>query len=357
MANTSILSAFERMWQHVVAALGNKADIGHDHDATELTGILPITNGGTGNESGRVTVGAYSASYVGTGATAEGYFTIPTGTYAHSEGYSTSASGAYGHTEGFYTQAKGIHSHAEGVYTIANDYRHVSGQYNVEYPGPSAPGAQNAMSADAVFLVGYGTPTTRANAFRITSDGKCKGASSFTGSGADFAELFEWYDGNPNNEDRRGLFVTLDGDKIRHANASDDYIGVISGSQAFIGNTASEEWHGKYVTDVFGTRLFHEVDMPEQIDEATGEVLVPAHKATQYVVNPDYDPNEPYVMRENRKEWGIVGLLGQVVVVDDGTCVVGRYAKPSVNGIATASDNGYRVMKRIDANHIKVLVK
>lgn len=32
MANTSILSAFERMWQHVVAALGTKADSNHSHD-------------------------------------------------------------------------------------------------------------------------------------------------------------------------------------------------------------------------------------------------------------------------------------------------------------------------------------
>lgn len=32
MANTSILAAFERMWQHVVAALGNKSDISHTHD-------------------------------------------------------------------------------------------------------------------------------------------------------------------------------------------------------------------------------------------------------------------------------------------------------------------------------------
>lgn len=32
MANTSILAAFERMWQHVVAALGNKSDISHNHD-------------------------------------------------------------------------------------------------------------------------------------------------------------------------------------------------------------------------------------------------------------------------------------------------------------------------------------
>lgn len=30
--NTSILAAFERMWQHVAAALGNKSDISHNHD-------------------------------------------------------------------------------------------------------------------------------------------------------------------------------------------------------------------------------------------------------------------------------------------------------------------------------------
>ncbi len=32
MANTSILVAFERMWQHVVSALSGKSDISHSHD-------------------------------------------------------------------------------------------------------------------------------------------------------------------------------------------------------------------------------------------------------------------------------------------------------------------------------------
>jgi hypothetical protein len=31
MANTSILAAFERMWQHVVVRLNNKSDIDHTH--------------------------------------------------------------------------------------------------------------------------------------------------------------------------------------------------------------------------------------------------------------------------------------------------------------------------------------
>lgn len=32
MANTSLIAAFERMWQHVVAALGSKSDVSHIHD-------------------------------------------------------------------------------------------------------------------------------------------------------------------------------------------------------------------------------------------------------------------------------------------------------------------------------------
>lgn len=32
MANTSILAAFERMWQHVLALVGNKANIDHTHE-------------------------------------------------------------------------------------------------------------------------------------------------------------------------------------------------------------------------------------------------------------------------------------------------------------------------------------
>lgn len=31
MANVSILAAFERMWHHIVAALGNKSDVDHSH--------------------------------------------------------------------------------------------------------------------------------------------------------------------------------------------------------------------------------------------------------------------------------------------------------------------------------------
>ena len=32
MANPSIYAAFERMWQHLTAAVGTKADVGHKHN-------------------------------------------------------------------------------------------------------------------------------------------------------------------------------------------------------------------------------------------------------------------------------------------------------------------------------------
>lgn len=314
-----------------------------------------------GNRTNATGLGSHAEGYLTEALNdyshAEGYFTTSSGIASHSEAMWTVASGDYSHAEGHLTEALGECSHAEGYYTRANAFQHASGKYNVEKTSPTSSETQDSSNSDAIFIVGCGTENTRKNAFRISSGGKCFGSVAFGASGADFAELFEWVDGNPNNEDRRGLFVTLDGDKIKLANTDDDYIGVISGDQAFIGNSASEEWQGKYLTDVFGSKISQEVEIPEKIDEITGKVITPAHTAIQYVVNPDYNPDEKYIMRENRKEWGTVGLLGQIVVIDDGTCTVGGYVKPSANGVGTASDNGYRVMKRIDENHIKVLVK
>ena len=37
MANTSIFNAFERFWLHVTTALGNKSDLGHDHENATQT--------------------------------------------------------------------------------------------------------------------------------------------------------------------------------------------------------------------------------------------------------------------------------------------------------------------------------
>ena len=66
-----------------------------------------------------------------------------------------------------------------------------------------------------VMLVGNGASSSvKSNSYRRNADGTASGGT-YSSNGADYAEYFEWYDGNINNEDRRGLFVTLNEDKIK----------------------------------------------------------------------------------------------------------------------------------------------
>lgn len=226
--------------------------------------------------------------------------------------------------------------------------------------------SEGLNDANNIFVVGNGSCTepdeetiniTRSNAFRTTSTGRSYGALSFAGSGADFCEYFEWKDGNTENADRRGLFVSFDGEKIKLADAGDDVLGIVSATPCFCGDIASENWHEKYLKDVFGQRLTEIVKVPEKTDEKTGKTI-PAHTEERFIINPEYDPKKPYTSREYRKEWSAVGLLGKIVAVDDGTCESGKYCSVSKNGVATISETKtkFYVMNRIDKTHIRVFV-
>lgn len=52
-----------------------------------------------------------------------------------------------------------------------------------------------------------------------------------------------------------------------------------------------------------------------------------------------------------------VQLTMEIVAIDDSTCEVNGYCYPKENGIATKSDKGYRVMKRLDDTYIQILLK
>lgn len=190
-----------------------------------------------------------------------------------------------------------------------------------------------------VFLIGNGTSSATSNAFRINTDGTASGGT-YSSSGADYAGMFEWQDGNPDGEDRRGMFVTLDGKHIRLANSKDTYIlGIVSGNPTVLGDTAEDQWADMYERDIFGA-LKH--------DSTTENGLV---------LNPNYDNDKQYIARGQRKEWDAVGLMGKLVVVDDGTCEVNGFCAANDNGIGTKAETGYRVMERLDKNHIRVFVK
>ena len=140
--------------------------------------------------------------------------------------------------------------------------------------------------------------------FRLRGDGNgtCDGA--WTGGGADYAEYFEWSDSNLDEEDRRGISVVLDGDKIREAVAGEDPIGVISGNPSVVGDAAWNKWTGKYLRDEFGTYIQEDYE----VEDEDGNTVVQQRRK----LNPAYDPDAEYIPREQRPEWDCVGLMGKL---------------------------------------------
>lgn len=200
---------------------------------------------------------------------------------------------------------------------------------------------KSSENASILFNIGNGHEEdgtlTQNSAMQVDFSGNVYAGGAYKTNGADYAEYFEWLDGNTKNQDRVGLFVTLDGDKIKLATKDDYILGVISANPSVVGNSAELDWHDKYKTDVYGRLIYDESHNP--------------------IVSENYNDTLEYVPRGARKEYSKVGLLGQLVVQDDGTCKVNGYCTASVNGVATKSDSGYRVIKRIDKKHIKIILK
>ena len=336
----------------------------------------------------------------GIGSHAEGLVTTANGNCSHAEGHVTTADGIGSHAEGYYSEAKGQGSHAEGLYTKAEGQgSHAGGVGTRAYEGMTAIGRYNSIDSDIygsdiLFAIGNGKhDNDRKNAFSVNKNGNVyfnnncvfytafeddpcyievpEGtsknlkifadhdvilagnhgvkiqssdlfvtndvyANAFYPTGSDYAELFEWYDGNKKDEDRTGYFVTITTDgKIKKAKNTDEILGIVSACPGIIGNNPLE-WHKKYKRDVFGRLLYDENNKP--------------------IINEEYDETQQYIRRSQRKEWSPIGLLGQLIVLDDGSCIAGKKCSVNKNGIATNGDS-YLVLQRLDDNHIKILFK
>jgi len=140
--------------------------------------------------------------------------------------------------------------------------------------------------------------------FRLRGDGEGFADGAWTGGGADYAEYFEWSDSNPDEEDRRGISVVLDGDKIREAQIGEDPIGVISGNPSVVGDSAWNKWSGKYLRDEYGTYILEDYE----VEDEEGNVVVQQRRK----LNTEYDPSVEYIPREKRPEWSCVGLMGKL---------------------------------------------
>jgi len=172
--------------------------------------------------------------------------------------------------------------------------------------------------------------------FNLRGDGQAYADGSWNGGGADYAEMFEWADGNANNEDRVGYTVSLVGNKIKIAEEGEDIIGVISGNPSVVGDTSWNKWAEKYLKDSFNRYIFEEHNVVEWTDEDGKEhsyedwnlpedITVPTettikthddkgNRFTHRKLNPEYDPDQEYVSREDRQEWDAVGLVGKLRV-------------------------------------------
>ena len=341
----------------------------------EIGSLIHVTNSQYLNTADRFTVKAINAETNSIAveenlSTSSGYTPYmavlvkdnTSGAPAHAEGRSTIASGFNSHSEGFYTIASGASSHAGGSYTEAKNYASRSvGKYNVSMTS----GGTISNVAGHAFVVGNGTSgSARSNAFSVMFDGTVKAGGTITAStAADYAEFFEWSDKNSFGEDRIGRFVTLEGNKIKIANKEDEYIlGIISGMPCILGNGDCDAWNGMYLRDDFG-RIIME-SSPKMIEKEDGEFQEvfdsngdPVYEGKRPVLNPDYDPSKEYISRSERPEWSAVGMLGVLAVYDDGSCKVNGYCKCGENGIATSSSVGYRVVKRLHDNIVKIVFR
>ena len=178
--------------------------------------------------------------------------------------------------------------------------------------------------------------------FNLRGDGSAYADLNWNGGGADYAEYFEWKDGNTDNEDRRGYTVVLDGNQIRKSTSDDapsTIIGVVSATPVVVGDNAWNMWNGKYEKDEYGNYIFEEHTVTEwkdgnktisyHTDKIPSDVTVPddaivktyhvdendkstSEKFSRRKESSSYDASKTYISREDRNEWDTIGLVGKL---------------------------------------------
>ena len=171
--------------------------------------------------------------------------------------------------------------------------------------------------------------------FLVRGDGYTAADGSFSGGGVDYAEYFESKTGETIPV---GTTVKLDGDKVVACSESDTPIGVIRPQEgaSVVGGSAWNKWNKKNLKDDYDGYIYEEYTQTEwkdddgefisyQTDKIPADLTVPAdavvtsededgNKLMRRKLNPDYDESQTYIPRENRDEWVIVGLLGQIPI-------------------------------------------
>ena len=251
------------------------------------------------------------------------------------------------------SEAGGYNTIASGKFTTANGYYTIAGA-----EGANIWGKYGLTIEPYSLALANGTAETAPGlAFMVLSNGSVHADAEYTTPCADYAEFFEWKDGNVNAEDRVGYFVKLAGEKITKCDEFDTPLGIVSATPAIVGDSGEMHWKNKFVTDDFGRIQYHDVTIPEHKDEE-GNIIIEEHIETQPILNPEWNSKEVYIPRKERREWSEVGVLGKLIVYDDGTLKPGDICRTGRDGIAVKSiTNGYPVLKRISENKILIWFK
>lgn len=213
----------------------------------------------------------------------------------------------------------------------------------------------DSTDRDFLYLAGEDVATSGAyiesfqagdgGARKIVLDCNTTGFTGYWSSGlsvgtADYAEYFEWNDGNPNNEKRYGYAVSIVNDKIEIGNSN--IIGIVSSHPGVIADTQVFKWKNTFLSDEFGRNIIDTYKV-YKVNSGQTEVYI-SDNETAYIeypsgnnvsgvlyngdlddkefikdkkvprINPDFDINQEYKSREERKEWSPIGLLGKLHV-------------------------------------------
>lgn len=205
----------------------------------------------------------------------------------------------FGTISAYWTLASGHLSTSNGVTSTHTQTGFTSYNFNAQAQSTSYDGVQyignvnraaNSAFNHAIYTTSNGSNIT----FIMRGDGQAFADGSWSGGGADYAEWFEWLDGNPQAEDRVGYAVSLQGDKIVLGGAPEDLIGVISANPSVVGDHAELQWKQKWLKDSFGRPILGPDGDP--------------------ILNPAFDPEATYEPRSARASWATVGLLGKLRV-------------------------------------------